>query len=161
MPVDPSSHPLPPDSYGQIHRQFQQVLSLVLSHFKSSEPVVARAAERFHQSLRDVLAPTQYVALFRRPEGLFLNDRALPDSYVLNRLFESGRCDGICFQSGIHYEEILACVDEMAHCLQGGSGSLPLGSQRDYLKHYYWIPAGQSPPVVQVESDLDWAKILR
>jgi hypothetical protein len=98
----------------------------------------------FHKLLSEFLRPHRYAAFHRNSDGVFLNEFKLPDSFVLRRLFDAERCSGLCFQPGLDLQELKECVAEMEEWLMGGSTSKPLGLQRNFLSHYYWIPPGRS-----------------
>lgn len=132
------------EELGIIHTHFQKILSLSLSGYRSTEQVTGRVIMQFHKSLCEFLRPNRYAAFHRNTDGIYLNERKLPDSFVMRRLFDTGHCSGLCFQPGLDLQELRDCVAEMEECLMGGSASQPLGLQRNFLRHYYWLPPGRS-----------------
>jgi hypothetical protein len=98
----------------------------------------------FHKALYSFLKPHRYAAFHRNEDGVYLNEWKLADSFVMRRLFDAGRCSGLCFQPGLDLQELRDCVAEMGECLQNGSAAPPLGLQRNFSKHYYWLPPGKS-----------------
>jgi hypothetical protein len=131
------------EELSNIYVQFQKILSLSMTGYKSRDPMVDRLVMNFHKVLEDFMLPHRYVAFHRSEAGVYLNESKLPDSFVLRHLFEIGRCSGVCFQPGLSLEELRDCFQEMEECLTGGSSSFPLGMQRNLLHHYYWIPSGK------------------
>jgi len=127
-----------------IHMHFQKILSLSLSGYRSTESVTDRVIMQFHKSLCGFLRPHRYAAFHRNTDGIYLNECKLPDSFVMRRLFDTVRCSGLCFQPGLDLQELRDCVAEMEECLMSGSASQPLGLQRNFLRHYYWLPPGHS-----------------
>jgi hypothetical protein len=134
-----------------IHRHFQKVLSLSLTGYRATEAVTDRVIAHLHKALLDFLKPHRYAAFHRRQDGVYLNDWKLPDSFVLRRLFDTGHCAGLCFQPGLEIKELRECMAEMEACLQGGSASRPLGTERNFLRHYYWIPPDKPLPYRSVD----------
>jgi hypothetical protein len=123
-----------------IHRLFQQVFSLVLSRFQADDPLVVPIVSRLHDCLSSTLATIGPVTLRRGPDGFYLNDVPLQDSFVLKRLFEAGRCSAVTFREGLGLAELRKFVAEVAHGLQRGRlpSSAPVG---DAHGPYGWIQA--------------------
>jgi hypothetical protein len=134
-----------PKELSTIQQDFQKILSLCLAGYKCDETAPNRIIMNLHKTLCSFLRPNRYAAFHRGEDGgVYLNEWKLPDSFVFRRLFDVGRCAGICFQPGLDLRELKECVKEMEACLRSGASGNPLGIQRNFLRHYYWLPPGRN-----------------
>jgi hypothetical protein len=138
----------------QVHRLLQQILSLVLSRLKSDNPIVSKIADRLYEKLSSVLTPSLPLSLHRRSGGFYLGQLPLPNSFVLRKLFESSRCSGVYFETGLTLEELREFLREVTYCLQHGVPPFPVVGE---TRHYHWITQFDAPTA---SSDLSSANLV-
>ncbi len=130
--------PLPPLEESFLHN-FQYTLGF-LDRVAFSEAIFLRAAHNLYGSLNALLAARPEVTLHSREKSVFLDGSALPDSYVLQRIFVRFRCPAIRFRRGILPPELLQCLRQMESLLRRELAPERMETPKIADLHYDWLP---------------------